>query len=109
MDTAVHARLPFRILPQPDEITCGPTWLTDPQVDLRAKLRAQMAFKDVQAASEGYLEFLELGGEVRFEDLTGALIRRYLNKGVPILTGLSAAYLYRQLADCLAAGETFHG
>ena len=49
----------------------------------------------LQAASRAYLEFLELGGELRFEDLTTGLIRRFLNRGMPIITGLSATYLYR--------------
>jgi hypothetical protein len=41
------------------------------------------------------LDFIELGGSLRFEDLTGALIRKYLNRGIPVLTGLSSTYLYR--------------
>jgi hypothetical protein len=48
----------------------------------------------LQAATRGYLDFLKLGGSVLMEDLTSELIRRYLNRGVPILTGLSATYLY---------------
>ena len=34
--------------------------------------------------------FLDLGGEVRCQDLTRNIIRRYLNRAIPILTGLSA-------------------
>jgi hypothetical protein len=150
-------QLKFTILPQPDEITCGPTclhalygyygdklsldqviaevpmlegggtlavllachalrrgyrariytyklqlfdptWLAPGAPDLRENLRRQMAFKPdakLQTTSRAYLEFLELGGELRFEDLTTALIRKYLNRSVPIITGLSATYLYR--------------
>lgn len=153
----METHLPFRILPQPDETTCGPTclqsiyayygdhlplervidevtmleeggtlavllanhalrrgyratiytyklqlfdptWLTEPGVDVREKLRAQMDVKEdpkLQAASRGYLDFLSWGGELRYQDLTPALIRRYLNRSHPILTGLSATYLYR--------------
>jgi len=156
-ETKERLRLQFSILPQPDEITCGPTclhalyryygddlplaqvitevpmlegggtlavllachalrrgyrariytyklqlfdptWLAPGAAGLAEKLRRQMEFKHdpkLQAASRAYLEFLELGGELRFEDLTTALIRKYLNRSVPIVTGLSATYLYR--------------
>jgi len=156
-ETRERLRLQFSILPQPDEITCGPTclhalyryygddlpleqviaevpmlegggtlavllachalqrgyrariytyklqlfdptWLAPGTTGLSEKLRRQMAFKHdpkLQTASRAYLEFLEKGGELRFEDLTTALIRKYLNRSVPIVTGLSATYLYR--------------
>ncbi len=74
-----------------------PTWFA-PGVDLRAKLLAQAAAKrdrKLRLATEGYLEFLELGGDLRMEDLTPGLVRRYLTRGAPILAGLSSTYLYR--------------
>ncbi|MCA9772998.1 MAG: C39 family peptidase, partial [Myxococcales bacterium] len=46
-------------------------------------------------ATRGYVDFLDLGGHIRHQDLNPNLIRRYLKKGIPILTGLSATYLYR--------------
>lgn len=76
-----------------------PTWLKgDDHGLLRERLLAQMACKDdekLQVASKGYLRFLELGGELRLEDLTAGLLRRYVKKGVPVITGLSSTYLYR--------------
>lgn len=42
-----------------------------------------------------YLRFLELGGGVRFRELDTRLLHGILSKGRPILTGLSATYLYR--------------
>jgi hypothetical protein len=36
---------------------------------------------------------------VKFEDLTGSLIRRHLVRGRPILTGLSATFLYRSMRE----------
>ncbi len=74
-----------------------PTWFVG-GVDIRKKLIEQMEAKDkpkLHAATKGYLDFLELGGELRFEDLTTALIRKYLNRGLPVLAGLSATYLYK--------------
>jgi hypothetical protein len=75
-----------------------PTWFAPGGPDLRERLEAQMQSKDVQklhTATHAYLEFLDRGGQVRFEDLTTGLVRKYLNKSIPILTGLSATYLYR--------------
>ena len=149
-------RLPIDILPQPDDVTCGPTclqavysWHGDelpleqvirevPQLPLggtlavhlachalsrglRAriytynlqvfdptwfglepaafadKLREQRAVKHddrLEDATEAYLRFLHLGGELRQADLTPGLLRRYLSRQLPILTGLSATWLY---------------
>ena len=79
-----------------------PTWFDQPGVDLCSQLRTQMQQKTddkLYEASEGYLTFLELGGTVRYEDLTLALIRKQLLRGRPILTGLSATYLYREMRE----------
>ncbi len=75
-----------------------PSWLLPGGPDIGQRLRAQMAAKNdpkLQVASEAYLRFLELGGELKFEDLTHSLMRRYLKQEVPVITGLSATYLYR--------------
>jgi hypothetical protein len=75
-----------------------PTWALLPVPELAARLRAQAQAKEdpkLREASAGYIRFLDLGGKVRFEDLRPALIRRFLGRGVPIMTGLSATYLYQ--------------
>lgn len=75
-----------------------PTWFGGREVDVAARLRDQRVAKPsrrVGEASEAYLEYLSLGGELSMEDLTPALLRRWLREGVPILTGLSATFLYR--------------
>src|SRR5690606_34001238 len=64
-----------------------PTWFAADGVDLRAKLLAQQEVKDhprLHAATQAYIEFLDLGGELRMEVLTAGLIRKYLKRGVPI-------------------------
>jgi len=48
-----------------------------------------------QISTDAYLEFLRLGGQVRFRDLTSRLISGFINDGRPVLTGLSSTYLYR--------------
>jgi hypothetical protein len=49
----------------------------------------------IRTASKAYLDFLRLGGRICFEDLTSSLIRGLLKRSIPILTGLSATFLYR--------------
>jgi len=81
-----------------------PTWFTLPRARLPDKLRRQVRQKHderLQQATGAYLEFLRLGGRLVFEDLTSALLRRHLVAGRPILTGLSATYLYRCAREAL--------
>lgn len=151
-----HPFLDLRILPQPDDVTCGPTclqavyrhlgqrldlqqiinevrglpdggtlavylgihalkrglqarlysyhlkifdpsWRGAESAELAGKLEAQLAFKQGKkfvAASRAYIRFLELGGEIAFDDLTPELLDVPFDAGLPILTGLSATYLY---------------
>lgn len=75
-----------------------PTWFANPQTDFAAKLiqRMEAATRPkVRLAAKAYREFLGLGGELRFQDLTVSLLRRLLKNSLPVLTGLSATYLYR--------------
>lgn len=77
-----------------------PTWFSpDVPVDIAERLRQQRLYKHsakLAMATENYLEFLGLGGSLRYENLDAKLLRRFLRRGVPVLTGLSATYLY----DC---------
>ncbi|MBP7585931.1 MAG: hypothetical protein KBA61_17940 [Spirochaetes bacterium] len=164
MRTAVKS--PLKILPQPDEITCGPTclhavygyygddvplfrvidevrgldeggtlavflgnhalrrgyaatiytfnlqifdptWFRD-GVDLRAKLSAQAKVKPgkkLRVATQGYREFLERGGKIRYQDLTISLLKKFLYQDIPVLTGLSATYLYDSAREIGATNE----
>ena len=75
-----------------------PTWFGPGKDVLAEKLLAQRQAKThnrkLQDASLAYLDFLSLGGKLRFEDLTSLLLRRLLAEKGPILTGLSSTYLY---------------
>lgn len=78
-----------------------PTWFTK-DVCLAEKLKAQEAKKNdekLSFATQGYLDFLASGGILLFEDLTIGLIRNFLKKSIPILTGLSSTYLYRSMRE----------
>lgn len=171
-------RLPVKILPQPDETTCGPTCLHaiynywgrsesledvidrsstlesgsgtfdvflacdalhngfratiytynlivfDPTwfvsgVDIAKRLQQQYAMKrdrKLRNATEGYLEFLSMGGRLRLADLSRSLIHGLLRRGLPILTGLSSTFLYRasreygadDVADDIRGAPTGH-
>jgi hypothetical protein len=157
----METRLPLQIMPQPDEITCGPTclqavyryfgddlpldrviaevpmlkeggtlavmlachalrrgyratiftyklqifdptWMHLDAKEIGRRLEEQMKFKTdpkLVLASRAYIEFLEEGGRLRFDDLNPALIRDYLNRSIPIIPGLSATYLYRSARE----------
>ena len=88
-----------------------PTWALLPVPDLIGRRRAQAEAKEdakLRLASAGYIRFLELGGQLRFEDLRPALVRRILGRGVPVMTGLSATYLYqarREIPETCAADD----
>lgn len=81
-----------------------PTWFRG-KVDLSEKLQEQLLYKTTKkfrTATRAYLKFLEQGGEIKFEELSSKLIRNYLSRRIPILTGLSATYLYnspREMGD----------
>ena len=79
-----------------------PTWFTHPRVDIAEKLMQQRKIKNderLQYATEGYLEFLRLGGRLRLANLSQYLIRGLLSCRLPILTGLSSTYLYRSARE----------
>lgn len=75
-----------------------PSWLVPDGPDLRERLQAQMNYKEdpkLRVASRAYLNYLDLGGQLRLEDLTPSLLRRYVKRSIPVITGLSSTYLYR--------------
>ncbi len=74
-----------------------PTWFRR-RMDIAERLRAQRELKNdprLHHATEGYLDFLRLGGRLRFSDLSPPLLRGLLRRRYPILTGLSSTFLYR--------------
>ncbi len=80
-------------------IVFDPSWFRPGAPPLADRLRAQMQAKTkpkLRLASQAYLEFLERGGSIRMEDMTPALIRKYLKRSCPILVGLSSTYLYNE-------------
>lgn len=79
-----------------------PSWFGGEPRDLSERLRAQALAKHdpkLAEATDAYLDFIRLGGMLTMEDLTPALLRRWLEQGRPILTGLSATFLYRSARE----------
>jgi hypothetical protein len=78
-----------------------PTWFKSPPLNanqLIQKLTLQAEAKHLSkyaSATAAYIEFLQLGGKLLFQDLDARLIRHYLTKDIPIITGLSSTYLYQ--------------
>lgn len=61
---------------------------------LKRQMRYKFKKKKLLVASRAYIKFLEAGGKVYLRELNAELIKSYLKKKKPILTGLSATYLY---------------
>jgi len=75
-----------------------PTWFDLPSGEIPAKLRARAAAKKdpkLRFAARACAEFLDRGGKIELRDLAPGLLLHYLDRRLPILTGLSATFLYR--------------
>lgn len=75
-----------------------PTWARLSQAGLLNRIEARrkaIVGKRLPIVLEAYADFLRAGGRVRFRELTSDLLCAELDRGHPILTGLSATYLYR--------------
>ncbi|MCS6832683.1 MAG: cysteine peptidase family C39 domain-containing protein, partial [Flammeovirgaceae bacterium] len=75
-----------------------PTWADLSSEQLIEKLELQLKVKHkssrFETASKAYSTFLKNGGKIVFEDLHSGILKRYFSRNIPILTGLSATYLY---------------
>jgi hypothetical protein len=79
-----------------------PTWAGLPIPELRNKLAAQAEAKKKQSetsSGKAYLTFFELGGKVKFDPLTPSLFNHFFDRGIPVLAGLSATYLYKSARE----------
>jgi len=86
-----------------------PTWFEHNAEYMIERLRLRSKGKKdrrLSSAIDGYIEFLELGGEIRFRDMSVSIIKKYLLKNIPIISGLSSTFLYRSMREI---GETNTG
>ena len=86
-----------------------PTWFKQHTAEpafLIKKLEAQLKHKKdpaIQESSHAYIEFLNKGGAVRYQTLTVSLLKHFFKQNIPILTGLSATYLYNSARESFTA------
>jgi len=67
------------------------------RLQLEAKrCRAGIDVKRLEVATQYYLQYLRLGGQIQMQQLDEHLIMSTLSEGVPILCGLSSTYLYQE-------------
>jgi hypothetical protein len=74
-----------------------PSWSALKPDALVEKIRARFPhLEDAKRrrAAMAYVRYLEMGGELAFDDLTPQLLRAIIDRGHPVLAGLSATYLY---------------
>ncbi|MCA4895416.1 MAG: C39 family peptidase [Cytophagales bacterium] len=75
-----------------------PSWFSLSQNKMIDNLKKQMRYKfrskKLLVASKAYIKFIESGGTIQQTELDHHLLKKYLKKSTPILTGLSATYLY---------------
>ncbi|HEU4929683.1 MAG TPA: hypothetical protein VFU38_07615, partial [Candidatus Krumholzibacteria bacterium] len=84
------------------------TWRALGRDDLIDRLQQQSAVKHqrkLKVASRAYIEFMEMGGSIRFAELSPKLLRRHLNGNVPMLAGLSSTYLYQTAREYGPRGD----
>lgn len=75
-----------------------PTWFDLSEDKILEKLKDQYFHKEkdkVKLSTKSYIEYLSLGGRLELSDLKSSLIHRYIKQSTPIITGLSATFLYR--------------
>jgi len=87
-----------------------PTWSVLSGEEIKNKLQLQLSYKKhipgFEVVTNAYIDYLDSGGRLRFEVIRPSLIRRYLKRSIPILTGLSATYLYDSARE-YGTGEDF--
>ncbi len=79
-----------------------PTWFTLSAREMAKKLKLQSRVKrdpKIEVVTNAYLEYLEMGGKILLADLTMDLLRGFLKREIPIITGLSCTYLYRSARE----------
>lgn len=75
-----------------------PTWADHSSSEIAKKLairREHSHSKRGRANLSAYIEFLESGGKMRFDELDSALLAMLLAHGTPVIAGLNSTHLYR--------------
>jgi len=78
--------------------TFDPTWEGLSSEEIAAKLETRLhrtRSQKARANLKAYVDFLNEGGRLSFEELTPRLLKRILKNDTPIIAGLSSTHLYR--------------
>lgn len=76
-----------------------PTWSELTSVELLSRLEAREQILDndkLRASHQAYIKFLKMGGSIRMDDLSPALLEHLLGQGGPVIAGLTSTYLYNE-------------
>lgn len=79
-----------------------PTWqrLNNSQlIEKLDQLLLQKKAPKIKTAAKAYRQFLKLGGNIQFDVLRPKLLAKYFRKKLPVLTGLSATFLYQSMRE----------
>jgi len=86
-----------------------PTWFQN-KTNIIEKLELQLKEKPsrkMEFATRAYQQFIRMGGVLKYRDLTVGLLKKFINRNIPILTGLSATYLYQTSRE-IGENNTYH-
>ncbi len=88
-----------------------PSWFehSEAAVNLSAKLEEQLKYKSnegIRQSSLAYQDFLHAGGIIKFKFLNVELLMEYFSYRLPIITGLSATYLYNTQREYYVDGKS---
>lgn len=79
-----------------------PSWFSLSSKLLIEKLEEQYEYKDgkrFRKTCSAYLEFLKMGGTLRFDNLEYSVIKNHTDRGLPVIAGLSSTYLYPSVRE----------
>lgn len=88
-----------------------PTWMHLTPREIIKKLKQQLQYKRSRHFREvtmAYIKFLRMGGQLRMEHLDAFLLKGFLKSGIPVLTGLSATFLYKNQREYSVANNSVY-
>ena len=88
-----------------------PSWHDYDMAELDRALAARARAKSDRKLRESiaaYRSFIHAGGTLDLTDISPALLRGYFDRGLPVLAGLSATYLYASARERVAGSAMVH-
>lgn len=88
-----------------------PSWKDLSGTELIGKLHKLYDYRNsrkLRTAIKAYIKYIELGGELTMDLLNSDLLNRYFNQNLPLLTGVSATYLYNTKREYSVGNKNFY-